>query len=114
VCFSISLELNSEWRVSDDGLKLASRTIEYSSCTGSSVLGSGSTRAEFGSANNGPFLGLVITLFPGFGAMTELDITLLTLLFVNSNSGGTRFEERNGERQANGLVGIGDSLENGS
>jgi hypothetical protein len=75
VGLSIPLEFNAEGRVGDDGLKLAPRTIDYLGGTRLSIFDSSSTRAEFGSANDSPLLGLVVALFPGFGAMTKLDMT---------------------------------------
>ena len=108
---TVSLELDAEWRVPDDSLVLAALAIDN---LGVSLLGlcvQGSALGDLQASYQRPIASLVVSLLPRLAIVSEIDIALCPLLFIEGDSCDAGIEKRDSKRETSLLLAGVYSLE---
>ena len=104
--FPVPLKVDAEGRMLDDGLVLTSMAVEDAGISIPCFFTQGCTVGYLKTANKSPFPGLVVTLLPYFAVVAESDVTFLSPLLIQRDTGDTRFEEGNSERKSDLLLAV--------
>lgn len=114
LCLAVSLELNREGCVTDDGLVLAALAVDNLGVVGISCFGQGCTGGGFQTTDESPFASLIVPFLLSLAVMPEINVALLASGLIQSNARNTRLEESDGERQFDLLDAVFDSLQDSS